>query len=143
MTEKLKLIDAKKPVVIHITATDVRLGSLKQATACAAAKAICRQLTCDAARVHISRTYIKKEGKWVRYQTPVSLRNEIIAFDRGGVFEPGDYVLSPVQPSCKIGSRDRKEYMKEYNERPLRNRKSGRKPHVVKGIRSRFIGAGA
>lgn len=133
---KSKLIDAKTPVVVHITKTDVRMGSLKEASACAAAKAICRQTGCEEARVNIARTYIKKDGKWHRYATPPALRDEIIAFDRGGNFEPGDYTLTPVQPISRLGSRDRREYMQEYNAKPNRNRKAVHR-HIVKGVRSR------
>ena len=146
-SRKGNMVDAKKPMVIHITKSDVRNGSLKDSSSCAAAKAICRQTACEAAKVYIGRTYIKQDGKWVRYATPPSLRNEIIAFDRGGQFEPGDYTLAPVQAVTQFKNRkSRAEYMKEYNARPsrakkedARKRKAGRR-HIVKGIREQAKG---
>ena len=134
---KAKVVDARSALVIHITKTDVRKGALKDAKTCAAAQSICRQDGIEAAQVYIGRTYVKKAGKWIRYATPPSLRNEIIAFDRGGEFEPGDYTLNPVQPVVQYKNRrERAEYMKEYNKRPKRNRKRGR-VHVVSNIRKR------
>ena len=80
--------DADDHLTITVTKSDVRLGSAKKARSCAAAQAICRQTGATEARVHVSRAYVKKDGKWLRFATPPSMRNEIIAFDRGGIFAP-------------------------------------------------------
>lgn len=153
MKTKPKVVDAKGKLVIHITKSDVARGNVKDAKTCAAAKALCRADDVEAAQVYIGRTYVKRAGKWVRYATPPSLRNEIIAFDRGGTFEPGDYTLTPVQPVVRYSNRaKRAEYlkrMKEYNATPERkrqkaeqekareDRKIRKRGHVVKNIRRR------
>ncbi len=86
----IDVIDATKKLTIRITEEDVKKGGLKNAKACAAARAIKRIGHFKNARVHISRTYVQnKAGDWVRYTTPAALRREIVAFDRGGSFEPG------------------------------------------------------
>lgn len=150
---KRVVADATRGMVLHITKTDCARGDLKTPSSCAAAKALCRLDGVEAAQVYIGRTYVKQKGKWTRYATPPSLRNEIIAFDRGGSFEPGDYTLRPIQPSLRHENHaQRVEYLarlKEYNATPKRRRekqeqeklrehrrlrKSG---HVVKNIRQR------
>lgn len=99
----LPVTDASKKLAVHITKRDVSLGATKDPGGCAAARAIVRQTGCQQARVHIGRTYIKFDNKWVRYATPPALRSEIVAFDRGGDFEPGDYTLHAIPPAKQKG----------------------------------------
>ena len=54
-------VDANDTLVVTISKNDVRLGSKKDADGCAAARAICRQTGAVAAKVHLSRTYVKTE----------------------------------------------------------------------------------
>lgn len=134
-----KVIDGLKPLKIRITAEDVRKGAQKNATSCAAARALCREGFTEA-RVHAARTYVKQpDGTWLRYVTRPALRSEIVAFDRGGNFEPGEYHLSPIQPAEQIGNRAKR---KGYNYRKTmaqRNAAPKRKNHVTTGVRSRFL----
>lgn len=97
----LPVVDAKRSITLHITEGDIRKGKVKKPNACAAALACKRQLHCTEARVHIGRTYVRFNGKWHRYLTSKDLRTEIVAFDRGGTFEPGNYALLKMQPSRK------------------------------------------
>lgn len=94
--------DAAEPLVISVAKSDTRAGTIRKPEMCAAARALHRHTGCEEARVHLSRTYIKKKGKWSRYATPQALRNEIIAFDRGGEFAPGEYILEPVAPAARL-----------------------------------------
>lgn len=92
-----RVVDATKPVTINITPRDIAAGDNKNPSSCAAAKAAKHSIEdCISARVHIGRVYIEQEKKWVRYNTPDSLKQEIIAFDRGGAFAPGEYTLRPI-----------------------------------------------
>jgi hypothetical protein len=94
-----KVVDATSKATIHITPLDATKGANKDPAACAAARAAKRDITdCLSARVHIGRVYVEHKNKWVRYFTPDALRTEIIAFDRGGTFQPGDYTLMPPSP---------------------------------------------
>ncbi len=89
-----KVVDAKAPAKIAITAEDVAKGANKNPSGCAAALAAMHDIKdCISARVHIGRVYIETPRRWVRYMTPESLRTEIVAFDRGGTFQPGKYEL--------------------------------------------------
>jgi hypothetical protein len=127
--------DAAKPVKLHITKADVNKGNNKDPGGCAAAQACMRELGAEAARVHIGRTYLKLGKKWVRFHTPPALRSEIIAFDRGGTFEPGEYYLAPMQPTKKAGKR---QGSKAGDRRATRKApaKARAKHHTVTGIRA-------
>lgn len=139
--EGKKVEDANKKLRITIGNIDVKAGALKNAKSCAAAVSLVRQGFCDAARVHVFRTYLKKGNKWLRYKTPPALRNEIIAFDRGGKFEPGDYELSPIPPSDRTTARTA---ARKANKTVRKSHKSKgiRKPHVITGVRQRMTAGG-
>jgi hypothetical protein len=92
------VIDAKRPVKITVTKTDVAKADTKHPESCAAARACLRDLHALEARVHLGRVYVRTNtSNWQRYQTPATLRSEIIAFDRGGTFEPQEFVLEPLK----------------------------------------------
>lgn len=133
--------DANKELLVTITPQDVKAGAAKNATSCAAAQALVRQGICDEAKVHVNRTYIKKAGKWLRFKTPPALRSEIVAFDRGGSFEPGDYKLMPMSPSQRRGAREARETNRPPEARnPPKTGRSIKKRlrHVTTGVRERF-----
>jgi hypothetical protein len=142
-TMKIKnrpVIDPKKPLAIKITTADVKAGQEKDADNCAAAVALCRQLHCDEAKVHLSRTYIRKGATWQRYLTPPALRREIVAFDRGGAFMPGEYTLLPVQPSQLPGVRDKRAPRSPERWPKKYNKPKYAKVHLTAGIRERMGG---
>lgn len=124
----VNVVDASKKIVLHISPRDVAKGDNKNPSACAAAQACLRQLHADDARVHIGRTYLKIDNKWVRYRTSKALRSEIVAFDRGGKFMPGEYTLEPMPPSDRLGRK------KEKGPK-LQKRGPRRRYHIVAGIR--------
>lgn len=99
----LPVVDSLKPVHIHITANDVKHGDCKDPHSCAAARACIRDLKLTDAKIHISRIYLRKGDRWMRFITPQALRQEIISFDRGGTFVAGDYTLAPVSPAARLG----------------------------------------
>lgn len=125
--------DATQKVKIKITKTDCTKGATKDPGACAAARACLRQVPdCHKARVHIGRTYLQVGEKWLRFQTPLALRSEIISFDRGGAFEPGDYELRPLSVAERKGRGKRHSSGAPKHGRPGHHRI---KPHIVTGVR--------
>lgn len=100
------VVDATHGIKLTISERDVSNGKTKNPGSCAAALACQRLFHTADSRVHIGRVYIKNEKKkcWVRYFTPRSLRTEIIAFDRGGAFEPGEYTLAKSNPADRLGA---------------------------------------
>lgn len=141
----LPVKDADEKIAVTITKNDVRTGTLKEAKSCAAANALCRQTGAKEARVHFSRAYLKVGKVWKRYQVPNALRAEIIAFDRGGKFEPGEYVLHPITQAQRLDRPSRKRYAYENDKAllPGTHKKRGNRPkrpyHVVSGVRKKMM----
>ena len=125
--------NATKPVTIVITRADVKEGATKDPASCAAARACIRELHASEARVHVGRTYVKIGNKWLRYNTGRALRSEIVAFDRGGTFEPGEYHIMPVQPSRRAIGRRQGGASKNARPRPVGKKRLKR--HITTGIR--------
>lgn len=131
----LPVVDAKRPLVLHVTAADIAkaAASTQEPERCAVARACQRELHVIEARVHLSRTYLRtNKSNWVRYATPQAMREEIIAFDRGGAFQPQEFTLKPLQPAKQLGADKRK--------RPTVTKKKRRgKPrayHRIENVRS-------
>jgi hypothetical protein len=130
----MEVQNATKPVTIVITKGDVAKGATKDPAACAAARACVRDLHASEARVHVGRTYVKIDNKWIRYNTGPALRTEVVAFDRGGAFEPGKYTLVPVPPSHRANGK--RQGGASQNQRPRHPGKKRPLPrHVTTGIR--------
>lgn len=127
----LPIIDSKKSLKITISKNDVDRADPKEPADCAVARACRREHHAKEARVHLGRVYLRtNDGNWTRYFTPRSLRSEIIAFDRGGTFSPGEYTLKGVPPAHKLGAK-RKKYAKKGGK--------GKKrlpAHIVTNVRS-------
>jgi hypothetical protein len=129
----LPVINAKKPIQMTITKADCKNGNPKHPDTCAAARCLMRELHASEVRVHLSRVYVKTTpDKWVRFMTTKPLRTEIIAFDRGGTFEPGTYHLSAVRKSVR--SRAARKPVRKPGSRPQNGTRSKR--HVVTDVRT-------
>lgn len=132
-----KVVDARKPLLLEITDQDVARGDKKEATSCAAAVACKRQLGAKSARVHLSRTYVEYDDRWVRYSTPSSIRTEIVSFDRGKKFEAGEYKLPILQPSKHAKGIRQGTHS---NSKKLKGNTNGRGAHHhVSGVRASAI----
>jgi hypothetical protein len=125
----LKVVNAKEPIILNITVADIKKANGKDPSTCAAAIACRRSLGAKEALVHLGRTYLRFNGKWERYVTSPELRHEIIGFDHGKQFDPGEYTLYGIQPSKRRGKRQgsdkkrqsgkpRKKYTIAVNVRP-------------------------
>jgi hypothetical protein len=124
------VFDAKKPLILTVNRNDVAKADAKEPADCAVARACRRELHAKEVRVHLGRVYVRlNEGNWTRYITPKAMRSEIIAFDRGGAFEPGEFRLAAPEPSKALGKR-------RGGSKPFK--RSGKKrtaPHVVTNVR--------
>ena len=131
----IPVVDASKRVTIRITPKDVRDGKTKDPGSCAAARACMRDTKASLARVHLGRTYLKIDKKWIRFQTPDALRSEIISFDRGHDFQAGEYVLRPMSPSNRMTGKAKGSATSK--TKPANAKKKARiKHHVVHGVRA-------
>ncbi len=132
----LPVKNGKKSILLHITDSDVKKGKVKNPMGCAAAIACTRSLGASEARVHVGRTYLRYNGHWERYMTSDALRSEIVSFDRGGKFEPGDYMLLKLQPSYANRSKQG-----AYKKKPKKETKKRAKYHTLTNIRPMGLSA--
>lgn len=131
----LPIMDAKSALPLKITKADIDKSDSKDPAFCAAANACRRQHHVAEVRVHLGRVYVRQnKANWVRYQTPQALRSEIIAFDRGGTFSPGDYALYPVRHSY-LKMRGKRHGSAKGADKPRSQKKKRRSPIVVRNVR--------
>ncbi len=127
----LKVVDPRSPIVITVTPRDAKNGQNKNPSGCAAALACVRDVPgCTQARVHLGRTYLRLEDKWLRFKTPRPLRTEIVSFDRGAIFQPGEFRLEPLAPS------DRAKGKRQGGaDKPKKKFAKKRTYHTITGVR--------
>jgi len=132
-----RVVDATNPLHISISKNDAKLGKTKDPAKCAAARAIVRTLAdAKSARVHLGRTYIEVGDVWVRYKTPMSLKTEIVSFDRGTQPEHaiGEYTLGAPSPTDRLGVRPKKPTGKTGSKKPRPH--IARVHHQIQGVRA-------
>lgn len=105
--EGLPVVDATSPIEIHITRSDVNHAKKSDPANCAAAIA-CKREHKKEVRIFLTTAYVKEKNHWTRYAVPQRISREIISFDRGSDFVPGDYKVSPFSPSNRLGKRQPK-----------------------------------
>ncbi len=135
----LKVVDAVRPLRITVSAADTKKAKKKDPTSCAVALTCVREIKgCTEARVHLGRTYIRTADRYTRYKTPTSIRTELIAFDRGAGFEPGEYTLAPCPPTAQLGcgyggERSRNKPKNQQKKRPAGHVVHDVRPEAVRG----------
>jgi hypothetical protein len=129
-----KIEEATKPLRVTVTKDDCK-NAVPSFTDCPVAKALQRERHQEAI-VEATRTYVRvSASKVVRYINPVRTRQQIAIFDvyrDGDKFGQGDFMLSPVRDSYKLGPRRHKE------KRTGRHMPTGKreKPVRLEGVRS-------
>ena len=136
------VINGQRAFNLRIIPADIKKGQSKSPAGCAAAVALVREhKDITAARVHLGRIFIEGPSAWVRYKTPHTLRDEIVAYDRGGTFMPGHHEIIPLTKSEQRYIDD-KEWRKQLvrkreNENKRGERKTRAVRHIVSGVRPR------
>jgi|HubBroStandDraft_1064217.scaffolds.fasta_scaffold192151_2 hypothetical protein len=138
------VLNAKRRITLHISPADVTKGAKKNPLGCAAALTAMREIpNCTKAKVHLGRVYLFNEEKksWLRFKTSDALRTEIVAFDRGGSFTPGEYDLIPLSPSELEPKRPNATCTNDTSTYTNPSSvKTARKFHVTQGVRKRMGG---
>lgn len=133
----LPVFDAKKAISLTVTAKDVDNADPKRPNNCAVAIACRRSTQAKEVRVHLGRVYVRtNDQNWQRFITPRPMRSEIIAFDRGGNFEPGTFTLSAPQPSKKATGKRQGGKTTVKVAKKVAGGKKRKAPHVVKNVRT-------
>ena len=98
-----KVVDAKKPLEIEVTAADLAKAKTKDHQNCALAQACKRAF--DGAIVSLSTAYVVRGKTATRYVIPPTVSREIVAFDRSGGFIPGEYHFNAPPLTERLGNR--------------------------------------
>jgi len=125
-----KVTDAHGPIEIEVTPADARKGRRKSHQTCAMAVACRRKFNLDGVLLSHSVAYLVKGPRATRYVVPPSVQREIVSFDRGVEFKPGDYWLNPPGGQQRLGSRTAVPAGKRSARRVARTR------HSVPGVRA-------
>lgn len=135
-----KVVNGKSDFRLKIQQRDITRGKSKAPAECAAALALMREnKDISSVRVHIGRIFIETPGAWLRYKTPHTLRDEIVAFDRGGQFLPGEHMVKALTPSEQryIDDKEWRELKTRHRNEKPRHERTKRISHIVPGVRPR------
>lgn len=99
-----KVSDATGTVDVSVTAADDKASRKKDHAECAMAMACKREMKLDGVIVSRKTAYLIKGGTATRYELPESTSREVVSFDRGSGFAPGDYHLRPPSESRRLGA---------------------------------------
>lgn len=97
--------DAKQDVTIKVTARDIAWAAKKNHNHCALARACEQHIGVDAAIVSRATAYLICGSKATRYHMSGAAAREVVAFDRGAGFTPGEYILKAPTPTMRMGAR--------------------------------------
>lgn len=99
--DRSEIVNAKKGMVIEVPEQLTKSTRRKNAYHCVFAEACASLPNVEEAIIHVSTAYIKFKGQnhFTRFRVNTTLRDQIVMFDRFGVFDPGFYTLAVLQPS--------------------------------------------
>lgn len=101
----IRIVEAKKPLLITVLKQDCRTGKKKSPMNCALARACVRDQHADGAMINIGTSYVIRGKTATRYITSQTVGREITSFDRHHDFASGrNYRLMAVPPSVRLGS---------------------------------------
>jgi hypothetical protein len=101
---EIPIVDATKPLVVHLTSNEISRGKRQNSRACAYARA-CRTLPgVNKAYIFRGAAHLEYDDKIVRYILSPAMRKEILVFDRNGDMAPGDYTLKAPKGAETLGA---------------------------------------
>lgn len=133
----LTRVDSRKPLKITVLPKDLKKSIKKDPQNCGFAQACKRENPKAEAVFFFKSSAWVHEGKILkRYVMPGSMQKEIVAFDRGAKFDPGEYQLSAPSPSNTLEANRKRNLAKADNPRPkTASSKPPRVAHKTGGVR--------
>ena len=101
----LPVADAKKEIVIHAIAADIKAAKRKDPLECVFAKACQRIFGSHNTAFFRNYAYVEKDNKIERFSLPKATRDSVMMFDKAGKAEPGGYLLRPPLPGDTLEAR--------------------------------------
>lgn len=128
--------NAPQPLRLMVTASDIHKGVPMDPCNCAIAVAVKRQVPgCTDARVHKGTLFALIRKKWLRWLVPEYLTREIVAFDRGGRFVPGEADFGTVPPPPSKAVRDARRAARSRSGKVRLSSYTRRPAHITKDVR--------
>jgi hypothetical protein len=121
--------DSTQNVRIEVSARDVSNSTKKDKQGCAMAVACKRKMHLDGVIIARNKAYLIKGKKAIRFDVPQSVQKEVVSFDRGAAFEPGDYHLTRISPAQRLDRHKTKS-------KPGKRTSTNRVKHQTVGIRA-------
>ena len=112
--------DARCHAEVTVTAADEKASKKMDHDSCAMAVACKRELKVDGVIISRKTAYLIKGTKATRYELPESVSREVVSFDRGGGFAPGDYNMRPPSESRRLGVMRGGNGARNGNGKPIR-----------------------
>lgn len=134
-------VDADRSIEVSVEPKDCKEAVSLNPSECALARAARRELKADGVIIGLGASYVIRGDRAVRYETPESVRREIVSFDRHHDFAPGNYVLPPKSPSVRFGVVTRNKPIIR-NDKPGDPKTAKRKVHQSVRVRKLPAGAG-
>jgi hypothetical protein len=131
------VIDAKKPIEVHVETKDCKTAQSLDPTNCALARAVKREYKLDAAVIGVSTSYIIKGSKAIRFNTGQKIAREIVSFDRNHDFRPGVYKIVPKSKSVRLGVQNRSKDKRTNHDKATKHRKTIRHNEGVRLLTKR------
>ena len=98
--------DAKAGISVEVTRADERASQRKSHETCAMAVACKRTMKLDGVIISIKTAYMIRGTTATRFKVPERVSREVVSFDRGAGFEPGNYRLEkPIMPLGSVGNK--------------------------------------
>lgn len=128
------VVDATRQAPIEVTKRDAEAKGKKDHTACALAVACKRKFHLDGVLISRCVAYLVKGKQARRFHVPHSISREVVSYDRGAEFSPGQYVLKAVPIQLRFGVKV------PGNKRKREHTKNQRFRHVTNKIRTTLSG---
>jgi hypothetical protein len=134
----LPIRNLKKALVLNITENDCRKGNKKTPNSCAAALSAKRLPGVSEARIYLNRVMLKIGRVWYRGVTPKGLRTEIVSFDRGGKFHPGEFTIGAISPRLAKYISGKQQGTDKKTSNTMKHRAKNRRPklRVLQSVRN-------
>lgn len=131
--------DASSSVSVTVTKADAN-AIVKSHKDCAMARACRRGLDLDGAVISRSIAYLVKGDVATRYRVPEAVAREIVAFDRGAGFAPGEYELQKPGVTYALG-KDQKPHTQRRTtgNRTGKPNPKGKPRHQTAGLRTNLL----
>jgi hypothetical protein len=131
--ERTEIVNAKTKIEIDVPTQLTKSTRRKNAYHCVFAEACARMPQVDEAIIHLSTAYLRFKGEKVfrRYRVQTRLRDQIVAFDKFGAFDPGVYTLGVIQPSHQASGE------RQGTDKPAKGGPKRRGGVKIKGVRER------